>query len=344
MVAISLYKGNLHKISDVPHRWPMPARKLSLRDFKILHRRRLNALSLLQSASTPAADIATTSNPNPGIGPSDDAKDDNKRDSGFEVKLDRLELDEGQIMEKRKDLKEVRDEKVLENLIKDSDALAEEKNGDNVENVDKAMVLVNPESEAHNKENDVIAKEKRKKEVEEKLVILNEKKHSLVQVLKQILNAEEELKRQSSMQGMAGRQFAPLLVDTTNDSGSMTRLNTPKTASDGNLGGGLDVGDADDTWNHNMRSCNVLRLSSTSPSSDSQLRKPASNAVPHTSRTALGAVGSPLCFAPSGQQGHTSNPSSVSVSGTNYIASSPSPAASGGTSVLRDGRLPSPWN
>lgn len=81
------------------------------------------------------------------------------------------------------------------------------------------------------------------------------------------------------MQGMAGRQFAPLLVDTTNDSGLMTRLNTPKTASDGNIGGGLDVGEADDTWNHNVRSCNVLRLSSTSPSSDSQLRKPASNAV-----------------------------------------------------------------
>ncbi|CAI9757459.1 unnamed protein product [Fraxinus pennsylvanica] len=344
MVAISLYKGNLHKISDVPHRWPMPDRKLSLRDFKILRRRRLNALSLLQSASTPAADIATTSNPNPEIGPSDDVKNDIKRDSGFEVKLDRLDLDEGQIVKKRKDLKEVRDEKELENLVKDSDALVEEKNGDNVENVDKTMVPVNPESEAHNFENDVIAKEKRKKEVKEKLVILNERKHSLVQVLKQILNAEEELKRQSSMQGMAGRQFTPLLVDTTNDSGSMTRLNTPKTASDGNLGGGMDVGEADDAWNHNVRSCNLLRLSSTSPSSDSQLRKPASNAVPHSSRTALGAVGSPLSFAPSGQQGHTSNPPSVSVSGTNYIASSPSPAASGGTSVFRDGRLPSPWN
>ncbi|KAL2515940.1 hypothetical protein Fot_29911 [Forsythia ovata] len=364
MVAISLYKGNLHKISDVPHRWPMPTRKISLRDFKILRRRRLNALSILQSTSTPAADIATTSNPNPGLGPSDDDnnkfKDDNKRDSGFEVELDRLDLDEGQIQEKRKDLKEgegekeedeeVRDEKVLKGedclgkLIKESEPLVEEKNGDDVENEDKTKVPVNPESEAPNKENDVIAKEKRKKEVKEKLEILNEKKHSLVQVLRQILNAEEELKRQSSMQGMAGRQFPSLLVDITNDSGSMTRLNTPRTASDGNLGGDMDVGEADDAWNHNVRSCNVLRLSSTSPSSDSQLRKPACNAVPHASRTALGAVGSPSRFAPTGQQGHSSNLPSVSVSGTNYIASSPSPAASGGTSVFRDGRLPSPWN
>ncbi|KAL2492795.1 Uncharacterized protein Adt_28423 [Abeliophyllum distichum] len=167
MVAISLYKGNLHKISDVPHRWPMPTRKISLRDFKILRRRRLNALSLLHSTSTPAADIATTSNPNPGLGPSDDGnnkfKDDNKRDSGFEVELDRLDLDEGQIQEKRKDLKEVegekeedeevRDEIVLKGedclgkLIKESEALVEEKNADEVENEDKTKVTMNPESE-----------------------------------------------------------------------------------------------------------------------------------------------------------------------------------------------------
>ncbi|CAI9753901.1 unnamed protein product [Fraxinus pennsylvanica] len=353
MVAISLYKGNLHKISNVPHRWPMPARKISLRDFKILWRRRINALSLLQSTSTDAADIATTSNPNPGLGPSDDVKDNNntnnKRDSGFEVELDRLDLDEGQIVEKRKEDGEVRDEKVLEGedylgkLIKECDALVEEKNSHYIENEDKAMVPANPEPEqARNEDNDVISKEKRKNEVEEKLVLLNGKKHSLVQLLKQI-NLRLLLDfRQSSMQGMAGRQFPPLLVDAVNDSGSMTRLNTPRTALDGNLGGDMYVREADDTWNHNVRSCNVLHLSSTSPSFYSQLRKPACSAFPHASQTALGAVGSPSRFAPTGQKGHSSNPPTVSVSGMNYIASSPSPAASGGTSVFRDGWLPSP--
>lgn len=66
MVAISLYKGNLHKVPDVPHRWPRPTPKISLKDFKILLRRRARALSRVgTSASDVAADVATTSNPNP---------------------------------------------------------------------------------------------------------------------------------------------------------------------------------------------------------------------------------------------------------------------------------------
>lgn len=63
MVAISLYRGNLHRVPDVPRRWLMPSPKISLRDFKLLLARRSNALSRLR------ADAATTttssSNPNP---------------------------------------------------------------------------------------------------------------------------------------------------------------------------------------------------------------------------------------------------------------------------------------
>ena len=62
--------------------------------------------------------------------------------------------------------------------------------------------------------------------------------------------------------------------------------------------------------------------------------------APHPSRAVL-AAGSPSRFAPSGNQAH---PPNVSISGTNYVVSSPSPAASGGTSVFRDARHPSPWN
>ena len=58
----------------------------------------------------------------------------------------------------------------------------------------------------------------------------------------------------------------------------------------------------------------------------------------------MGVTGSPSRFAPIGNQGHPGNPPAVSVSGTNYVASSPSPAASGGTSVFREARQPSPWN
>lgn len=64
--------------------------------------------------------------------------------------------------------------------------------------------------------------------------------------------------------------------------------------------------------------------------------------VPNPSRGVVAS--SPSRFAPScnGQQG--GNLPTVSVTGTNYVASSPSPAGSGGTSVFRDARLPSPWN
>lgn len=52
MVAISLYRGNLHRVPDVPRRWPMPKHHLSLRDFKLLTRKRSNALSHLLRCST----------------------------------------------------------------------------------------------------------------------------------------------------------------------------------------------------------------------------------------------------------------------------------------------------
>lgn len=57
MVAISLYRGNLHRVPDVPRRWLMPTPKISLRDFRSLLQRRSKALSRLHST--------TSSNPNP---------------------------------------------------------------------------------------------------------------------------------------------------------------------------------------------------------------------------------------------------------------------------------------
>ena len=63
MVAISLYRGNLHRVPDVPRRWPMPAPKISLKDFKCLLARRSKALSRLRA-----------SNPNPNNTLSDDSQ------------------------------------------------------------------------------------------------------------------------------------------------------------------------------------------------------------------------------------------------------------------------------
>lgn len=88
------------------------------------------------------------------------------------------------------------------------------------------------------------------------------------------MNAEEELKRRNNMQGMTARPSGPLHIDAANDSGSLTRQATPRLGSDANLGVEIEGGDADDISNHNMHSRHLLRMSSTSPSADSPLRRP----------------------------------------------------------------------
>ncbi|XP_021733734.1 stress response protein NST1-like [Chenopodium quinoa] len=350
MVAISLYRGNLHRLpSDVPRRWLMPTHGISIKDFRSLLCRRSKALSLLPSSSSSVVEnpnpnfnlnpvnslppppnqsgFKGVENPNLGHEPSSDVVtvDVRMSDAGDSAPLDHppLVIDEGVKM--LVEIKEKENEKKKEK--------------------ESAPVVDNPIPTTLEGDDKVDEKEKRKREVEEKLHILNEKKHNLVQALKQILNAEEELKRRSSMQ--ASRPPLPLQVDVSNDSGSMTRHATPRTGSEANLNVDMEGGEGDDAVNNNPQSRQLLRMSSTSPSAESALRRAPyfqHNAAPHPSRAALVAAGSPSRFAPSGNQGHPSNLPTVSVSGTNYFASSPSPAASGGTSGFRDARHPSPWN
>lgn len=78
------------------------------------------------------------------------------------------------------------------------------------------------------------------------------------------------------MQGMAIRPSVPLQMDVTNDSGSMTRHATPRMGSEANLGGDMEGGEAEDVSNHNIHSRHIHRMSSTSPSSESPLRRPPS--------------------------------------------------------------------
>ncbi|GMP33572.1 hypothetical protein CsSME_00006834 [Camellia sinensis var. sinensis] len=365
MVAISLYRGNLHRVPDVPRRWLMPTPKISLKDFRILLNRRSRALSRLHSSST----TSSIPNPNPNVKQEEDVKENDSLPPQLDppnITITRHPKEEETLKEEevQETLKEgeVNDRKESEGGD-GSDASPDEKSPPEVpqtatnpvdaiansqgEKSPERLEKPNLECQTNNKVDALSDKERRKKEVEDKLQILNAKKHSLVQVLKQILNAEEELKRRNSTQGIGIRPCIPLQVDATNDSGSMTRLATPRTGSEGNLGGDMEGGEADDVSNHNMHSRHLLRMSSTSPSSDSPHRRPAFSVVPHTSRVNLAVVaGSPSRFAPTGHQGHPANLPTVSVSGTSYIASSPSPspAASGSTSAFRDTRLPSPWN
>ncbi|KAA8540901.1 hypothetical protein F0562_024961 [Nyssa sinensis] len=372
MVAISLYRGNLHRVPDAPRRWLMPTRTISLKDFKILLNRRSKALARLRSSTADATTIPTTSNSNPNPNPNLKQEEEDTKDNVFpsnDTQNPNLESPkvsnheegpsrEGASEEEAKDQKESDGGEHSAKPVHGSDTSPASKptvteNASNPVAADcngqdeKPAAPSNPNTETSNKVDAPTDKEKRKREVEEKLQILNGKKHNLVQLLKQILNAEEELKRRNSMQGIAIRPSVPLQVDATNDSGSMTRHATPRMGSEGNHGGDMEGGEADDFSNHSMHSRHLLQMSSTSPSSDSPHRRPAyiqHNVVPHPSRASLAVAGSPSRFAPMGHQGHPANLPTVSVSGTNYIASSPSPAASGGTSGFRDGRLPSPWN
>ncbi|XP_022768042.1 uncharacterized protein LOC111312229 [Durio zibethinus] len=340
MVAISLYRGNLHRAPDIPRRWLMPTPKISLKDFKTLLHCRNKALSRLRSSSS-----SSNPNPNPDLKPQVQSPMPN----GLPI-VPKLKA---QVESERPE--DLKTGPPPVEVVGGSDGGAclmnpedeQTEKDDNLQVGEKPAEETKRNVEVIEKVNDLNEKEKRKRVVEEKLQVLNAKKHNLVQVLRQILNVEEELKRRNSTQGTAIRPAVPLQVETTNDSGSMTRLVTSRMGSEANLAGENEGGEADDVSNLNIHSRHVFRMSSTSPSSESPLRRPSyfqQNVVPHPSRAIMGVTGSPSRFAPTGNQGHPGNPPAVSVSGTNYVASSPSPAASGGTSVFGEAWQPSPWN
>ncbi|RZC17038.1 hypothetical protein D0Y65_010059 [Glycine soja] len=269
MVAISLYRGNLHRVPDVPRRWPMPAPKITLKDFKSLLARRSKALSRLQNSNpnptpTPLPNGSQTEPPptvtvNHGEGPSTTVA----REDGYRKETPLVAVSSAKKPLAGSDSEKPQlDSKIDEASVKkpsDGVAASEEKQTEPVaENVDQLN-----------------EKKKRKKEIEEKLQGLNDNKHNLVLVLKQILNAEEELKRRNSMQVVAMHgPSVPLQGDGTNDTGLMIRHMPPRLGSQGNLvAADVDGGEGDDFANYTMHSRHVLRTSSMSPSSESPLRR-----------------------------------------------------------------------
>ncbi|KAF7124346.1 hypothetical protein RHSIM_Rhsim12G0160300 [Rhododendron simsii] len=294
MVAISLYRGNLHRVPNVQRKWLIPTPTISLKDFRILLNRRSRALARLHSP--------TPSNPNPNVKNEEEnpiGNDVPPPDDDFQhpphpdpPKIDATTSRPG---EERAVKEEVNERDGLDgggasvkpvdgcdasrDVKLESGANSVDANGD--PRGEKAPeILENLKAEeTSNKVDALTDKEKRKKEVEDKLQVLNEKKHNLVQVLKQILSAEEELKRRNSMQGTGIRPSVPLQGDATNDSGSLTRIATPRMNSEGNLGGDMEGAEADDASNHTIHSRHLLQMSSISPHSDSPHRRPVFSAV-----------------------------------------------------------------
>ncbi|XP_028784096.1 uncharacterized protein LOC114740133 [Neltuma alba] len=352
MVAISLYRGNLHRVPDVPRRWLMPTPKISLKEFKSLLARRSKALSRLL-----ADGAVTTTLSIPNLGSLSNGQNEapviDRPSIAIQPESEKVSDNGAGHSREGEDHKEPEPcNGSIKKTVDGFDSLADAKT-DAVEKAsepcDRDASLVTKQTETiGDKEGRLNDKEKRKKEVEDKLQVLNAKKHNLVIALKQILNVEEELKRRTSGQGIGLRPSVPFQADGTNDSGSLTRHMTPRVGSEANLGGGdVEGSETDDPSNHTMHSRNAYWMSSISPSESPHRRTPSvqQNMVSQPSRASMGVTGSPSRFALS-HQGNPMNPAavSVSVSGTGYIASSPSPAASGGTSVFRDARHPSPWN
>ncbi|KAK9119533.1 hypothetical protein Scep_017626 [Stephania cephalantha] len=181
----------------------------------------------------------------------------------------------------------------------------------------------------------------------------------MVQMLKQILHAEEEMKKRNSMPAAVVRSPNPSQVETMNDAGATPKHAINRMGSEGNSSGDLE-GESEDASNHTAHARHRQQMS---PSTSSPLRRPSHgslqhNAVPHSTRPSLGASGhgqttsthmgvtaSPSRFAPFGHQSHSAGLPPLAISGTPFTASSPSPAGSGGSSVFRDPRWTSPtWN
>lgn len=90
----------------------------------------------------------------------------------------------------------------------------------------------------------------------------------------QILHAEEELKRRINMHGIAVRPSALLQADATNDSVSMTRHVALRMGLEANLCGDIEGAETDALSNQNFHSRQIFRMNSTSPSSESPIRRP----------------------------------------------------------------------
>ncbi|KAK3031744.1 hypothetical protein RJ639_036624 [Escallonia herrerae] len=291
MVAISLYRGNLHRVPDVPRQWPMPAPKISL---KVLLHCRSRALSRLH----PAADtVATTSNnPNPNPEEEGPAHGSPRLGPPKAEKIEERVGKEGGLEEEAKP--ELKGSDGGDCLVKPvgSGTLAGEKDvvpgsqsnqfcfGPLVNGMPKDVfasfgvcewdtLMIEALSKTSNKEDALNDKDNRKREVEEKLQVLNAR--NII-----CYRGSPACKPQEAL-----------------------------------------VAENDGRCVH----CDSMQ-------------------VPLASRATLGTTVSPSRFGPTSQHSQPANLPTVSVSGTNYVASSPSPAASGGTSVFRDSRLPSPWN
>ncbi|XP_064961942.1 uncharacterized protein LOC135610870 [Musa acuminata AAA Group] len=353
MAAISLYRGNLHRVPDVPRRWPLPPPAISLCQFKILIRKRSEALSRLSAAPVAATTLDVKVE---GKSKEEVKGDDDGAKIGLSVREYSSVLDPEPSNSQPKCKEETRDHEAFRESevgASASDAPAGAPSTREEEEVRDSKIgeagIVDGKFEVRNKSDVVSDKEERKRDLEKKLHVLNEKKHNLVQMLKQILNAEEEIKRRS-MQSPVLHPSIPQKAEMTLEMGSVKQV--PKLTVEVNFGSDSG-GESDAAAKNNSHVRQLHHTHSTSPSAASLTRTTfgsfqhntglqnirasmtATGYGPTTpNSSAGGAMVSPSRFAPVGHQSQTPNLTPVALPVNHFIASSPSPAASGGASAV----------
>ncbi|RRT38556.1 hypothetical protein B296_00046561 [Ensete ventricosum] len=300
MVAISLYRGNLHRVPDVPRRWTSPPPVISLIQFKILIRRRSEALSRLSAG--PAA-VTTLDVKHEGKSKEDVKGDDDGAKIGLSVREYSSVVDPEPSNSQPKCKEETRDHGAFRESevgASASDAPAGAPSTREEEEVRDSKIgeagIVDGKFEVRgvrNKSDVVSDKEERKQELEKKLHVLNEKKHNLVQMLKQvsftfntrgnkvffflksvdsivpqILNAEEEIKRRS-MQSPVLHPSIPQKAEMALEMGSVKQV--PKLTVEVNFGSDSG-GESDAAAKNNSHVRQLHHIHSTSPSAASLTR------------------------------------------------------------------------
>ncbi|CAA6667284.1 unnamed protein product [Spirodela intermedia] len=229
MVAISLYRGNLHRVPDVPRRWPMPPRAISVGEFRVLLDRRSRALAQLQASGT-----ATDAEEMPRKRSSRQGRRREWATADARSLVSRcIVLSRGSPGKRRRRHRrtprggERASCSAPKSIIWESDKLEESKA------VNDSTADGGPAASIFDGVNDI---EQRKRDLEKKLDVLNEKKHHLVQMLKQILNAEEEMKKRTSIEPPSIRASFPSQADATTDTGSTIKIAAPRMTVEVNFG------------------------------------------------------------------------------------------------------------
>ncbi|XP_031487636.1 uncharacterized protein LOC116255778 [Nymphaea colorata] len=375
MVAISLYRGNLHKVPEAPRMWVMPKHRLSLRQFRALLARRDRALhTLMASSSEPPPLLDAPARANESACPNQDSlhatSSENKpqkgtAEGGGSGGVDKAEEEAGaadMVIDAKDVVRQEDDAAVSEgggSRLMGHGKEEQDVNGGGKDYLvvagDKTEMAVQ-ESRAPDALGD---RGSRKSDLEQKLENLNKEKHHLVQMLKQILNAEEEIKRRHSMQASQIQVPGLAQFEVSTMAGTVMRQPVHRPGCDINSTGDLE-GELEDASNPHMRS--MYQAPATSPSAVSPLARPTydstqSNVMAHTNRVGYTTVAhcqttnwpssvsaSPSRFAPSAGQGHPANLPPLSMSGVQFTASTPSPAASTGTPTFRDTRPNQSWS